>query len=247
MSARDRNVIAVIGKAKAKSFSPQITADCADLLEKFWDFRFAFCLRFLLTTNYCFMNICVFCGSSVGARPAYAAAAQKLGRLMAARGIGLVFGGGCIGLMGTIADAVLAAGGEAIGVIPDGLMRREIGHRGVTKLHVVETMHQRKALMADLSDAFIALPGGYGTLEEFAEIVTWSQLGIQIKPCALLNIEGYWNGLLSFLDHAVEENFVRPENRDMIVVGSTPEEILNKIQAWRPPEHVEKWLDRAKR
>ena len=166
---------------------------------------------------------------------------------MAARGIGLVFGGGCIGLMGTIADAVLAAGGEATGVIPDGLMRREIGHRGVTKLHVVETMHQRKALMADLSDAFIALPGGYGTLEEFAEIVTWSQLGIQIKPCALLNIEGYWDGLLSFLDHAVEEDFVRPENRDMIVLGNTPEEILDKIQEWKPPAHVEKWLDRAKR
>src|SRR5215472_8588938 len=193
------------------------------------------------------MRICVFCGSSVGARPAYAAAAKELGELMARRGIGLVFGGGCIGLMGTIADAVLAGGGEAIGVIPAGLMQREIGHRGVTKLHVVETMHQRKALMADLSDAFIALPGGYGTLEEFAEILTWSQLGIQVKPCALLNIEGYWDGLLSFLDHAVGEDFVRPENRDMIVVGTGPEEILDKIQAWRPPAHVEKWLDRAKR
>ena len=166
---------------------------------------------------------------------------------MAGRGIGLVFGGGCIGLMGTIADAVLAGGGEVTGVIPDGLMRREIGHRGVTKLHVVDTMHQRKALMADLSDAFIALPGGYGTLEEFAEIVTWSQLGIQIKPCALLNIESYWDGLLAFLDHAVEENFVRQENRDMIVVGTTPEEILDKILSWKPPKHVEKWLDPGRR
>jgi len=193
------------------------------------------------------MNICVFCGSSVGARPGYAAAAKKLGELMARRGIGLVFGGGGIGLMGTIADAVLAGSGEVTGVIPDGLMRREIGHRGVTKLHVVDTMHQRKALMADLSDAFIALPGGYGTLEEFAEIVTWSQLGIQIKPCALLNIEGYWDGLLAFLDHAVEENFVRPENREMIVVGTTPEEVLLKIESWRPPEHLEKWLDRKRR
>ena len=150
-------------------------------------------------------------------------------------------------MMGTIADAVLNNGGEAIGVIPDGLMRREIGHRGVTKLHVVETMHQRKALMADLSDAFIAMPGGYGTLEEFAEIVTWSQLGIQIKPCALFNIEGYWDGLLNFVDHAVNENFVRHENRDLIVVGTTPEEILDKIQSWTPPAHVEKWLDKAKR
>lgn len=193
------------------------------------------------------MRFCVFCGSSVGARPSYTAAAKTLGELMARRGIGLVFGGGCIGLMGAIADSVLAHGGEAIGVIPDGLMRREIGHRGVTQLHVVESMHQRKALMADLSDAFIALPGGYGTLEEFAEIVTWSQLGIQQKPCALLNIEGYWDGLLAFLNHAVSEDFVRPENRDLILVASSPEEILEKISLWRPPAHVERWLDRAKR
>jgi len=193
------------------------------------------------------MRFCVFCGSSVGARPAYALAAKKLGELMARRGIGLVFGGGCVGLMGTIADAILANHGEALGVIPEGLMQREIGHRGVTRLHVVATMHERKALMADLSDAFIALPGGYGTLEEFAEILTWSQLGIQIKPCALLNTQGYWDGLLKFLDHAVTEDFVRPENRELIVVGATPEEVLDKITSWTPPAHVEKWLDRAKR
>ena len=193
------------------------------------------------------MRVCVFCGSSVGARPAYALAAKKLGELMARRGIGLVFGGGCVGLMGTIADAILANHGEAIGVIPEGLMQREIGHRGVTRLHVVATMHERKALMADLSDGFIALPGGYGTLEEFAEILTWSQLGIQIKPCALLNTQGYWDGLLKFLDHAVTEDFVRPENRELIVVGTTPEEVLDKITSWTPPAHVEKWLDRAKR
>lgn len=192
------------------------------------------------------MRICVFCGSSFGARPAYKAAAKELGELMAQRGIGLVFGGGCIGLMGTIADAVLAKGGEAVGVIPDGLMRREIGHRGVTKLHVVETMHQRKAMMADLADAFIALPGGYGTLEEFAEIVTWSQLGIQVKPCALLNIDGYWDGLLEFLDHAVNEDFVREENRALIVVGSTPRDLLDKVLRWTPPAHVEKWLDKSR-
>jgi uncharacterized protein (TIGR00730 family) len=193
------------------------------------------------------MNICVFCGSSCGAREAYAAGARRLGELMVERGIGLVFGGGCIGLMGIMADTVMAGGGKAIGVIPDGLMQREIGHNGVTKLHVVETMHQRKALMADLADAFIALPGGYGTLEEFSEIVTWSQLGIQIKPCALLNIEGYWDGLLNFIDHAVAEDFVRAENRGLILVGSTPEEVLDKITAWKPPMHLERWLDRAKR
>src|SRR5262244_2605982 len=168
------------------------------------------------------MKICVFCGSSVGARPAYAAAAKKLGELMAKRGIGLVFGGGCIGLMGTIADAVLNNGGEAVGVIPDGLMQREIGHRGVTRLHVVETMHQRKALMADLSDAFIAMPGGYGTLEEFCEAVTWSQLGIQQKPCGLLNVERYWSGLLAVLDHAVDEKFVRPVNAELVLVALRP-------------------------
>lgn len=192
------------------------------------------------------MRFCVFCGSSVGARPAYAAAAQELGELMARRGIGLVFGGGRIGLMGTIADAVLAHGGEAIGVIPGGLMRREIGHPGVTKLHVVNTMHQRKALMADLSDAFIALPGGYGTLEEFAEIVTWSQLGIQRKPCALLNVEGYWDGLLALVDHAVREDFVRPENRQLILVGRNPAEVLDQITSWKPPMHAEEWLDKAR-
>lgn len=189
----------------------------------------------------------MFCGSSCGARSEYAVGAKRLGELMAQRNIGLVFGGGCVGLMGVVADTVLANGGEATGVIPDGLMRREIGHRGVTRLHVVESMHQRKALMADLSDAFIALPGGYGTLEEFAEIVTWSQLGIQVKPCVLLNLEGYWDGLLNFIDHAVNEDFVRPENRGLILVGSTPEEVLDKISSWKPPAHIEKWLDRAKR
>jgi len=192
-------------------------------------------------------RICVFCGSSVGANPAYRQAAQRLGELMVERGIGLVFGGGCVGLMGVIADAVLAKGGEAIGVIPDSLVRREIGHRGVTKLHVVESMHQRKALMADLSDAFIALPGGYGTMEEFCEAVTWSQLGIQQKPCGLLNIERYWAGLLAVLDHAVDEQFVRPENAQLVLVASTPEGMLERLQEWTPPGHIERWLDPGKR
>jgi uncharacterized protein (TIGR00730 family) len=192
-------------------------------------------------------RICVFCGSSVGANPAYRQAAQRLGELMAERGIGLVFGGGCVGLMGVIADAVLAKGGEAIGVIPDSLVRREIGHRGVTKLHVVETMHQRKALMADLSDAFIALPGGYGTMEEFCEAVTWSQLGIQQKPCGLLNVERYWAGLLAVLDHAVDEQFVRPENAQLVIVASTPEGMLERLQEWTPLGNIESWLDPGKR
>jgi uncharacterized protein (TIGR00730 family) len=192
-------------------------------------------------------RICVFCGSSVGARPAYRDAAQRLGELLAERGIGVVFGGGGIGLMGAVADAALAKGGEVIGVIPESLVRREIGHRGVTKLHVVETMHQRKALMADLSDAFIALPGGYGTLEEFCEAITWSQLGIQRKPCGLLNIEGYWDGLLAFLDHAVDEQFVRPENSELVLVARRPELMLERLAEWTPPAHIEKWLGKEER
>lgn len=192
-------------------------------------------------------RICVFCGSAFGARPAYQQAAQQLGELLARRGVGLVYGGGCVGLMGTLADAAMKAGGEVTGVIPDSLLRREVGHRGVTRLHVVETMHQRKALMADLSDAFIALPGGYGTLEEFLEILTWSQLGIQQKPCGLLNIENYWDGLLAVLDHAVDEGFVRPENSQLLLVATTPEGMLERLQEWQPPAHIEKWIGVEKR
>lgn len=192
-------------------------------------------------------RICVFCGSSVGVRPAYRQAAQQLGELLAERGIGVVFGGGCIGLMGIVADAALSKGGEVIGVIPESLVRREVGHRGVTKLHVVETMHQRKALMADLSDAFIALPGGYGTLEEFCEAVTWSQLGIQQKPCGLLNIDKYWDGLLAVLDHAVDEGFVRPENSQLVLVAQTPGWMVERLLEWTPPDHIEKWLGCAER
>jgi uncharacterized protein (TIGR00730 family) len=192
-------------------------------------------------------RVCVFCGSSFGARPAYRAAAEELGRLLAEHGIGLVYGGGCVGLMGALADACMSAGGEVIGVIPESLLRREVGHRGVSKLHVVETMHERKALMADLADAFIALPGGYGTLEEFCEVVTWSQLGIQQKPCGLLNIEKYWDGLLAVLDHAVDEEFVRPENSELVLVASTPQGMLHRLSEWAGPEHIEKWIDKGKR
>jgi uncharacterized protein (TIGR00730 family) len=192
-------------------------------------------------------RICVFCGSSVGTRSAYKGAAEELGELLADRGLGLVYGGGCVGLMGVVADTVMRKGGEAIGVIPESLMQREVGHRGVTKLHVVQTMHERKALMADLADAFIALPGGYGTLEEFCEIVTWSQLGIQQKPCGLLNVEHYWDGLLAMLDHAVSEGFLLGENRELVLVANTAEEMLDKLALWTPPAHVEKWIDREKR
>jgi uncharacterized protein (TIGR00730 family) len=192
-------------------------------------------------------RICVFCGSSTGARPAYRAAAQRLGELLAERGIGLVYGGASVGLMGTVADGALARGGEVIGVIPESMMRREIGHQGLTRLHVVETMHERKALMADLSDAFIALPGGYGTLEEMCEAVTWSQLGIQSKPCGLLNVEQYWADLLRFLDHAVDENFVTPENAQLIMVARTPERMLERLSEWTPPSHIKKWLDKGER
>lgn len=173
--------------------------------------------------------------------------AELLGELLAERGIGVVFGGGCIGLMGALADAALRKDGEVIGVIPESLVRREIAHQGVTKLHVVETMHQRKALMADLSDAFIALPGGYGTLEELLEAITWSQLGIQQKPCGLLNVEKYWDGLLAALDHAVDEQFVRPENAQLVLVAQNPQSLLERLQEWTPPAHIEKWLDKTKR
>jgi uncharacterized protein (TIGR00730 family) len=192
-------------------------------------------------------RICVFCGSSFGARPAYKDAAERLGKVLAERGIGLVYGGGGIGLMGAVADAVLGGGGEVIGVIPDSLMRREVGHRGVTKLHVVQTMHERKALMADLADAFIALPGGYGTLEELLEIVTWSQLGIQQKPCGLLNVENYWDGLLKVLDHAVDEGFVRQENAQLVLVAQSPEWMLERLSEWEPPGHIEKWATNIQR
>jgi hypothetical protein len=163
-------------------------------------------------------SICVFCGSADGANPAYAQTAKELGQRIAAAGMGLVFGGATVGLMGVLADAALAGGAEVVGVMPDVLMDREIAHRGVTHFHVVKTMHERKALMYEHADAFIALPGGYGTLDEFIEIVTWAQLKIHQKPCILLNINGYYDGLLAFFDHAVTQGFLKPENRKLIQV-----------------------------
>ena len=162
------------------------------------------------------------------------------------RKIGLVYGGGRVGLMGMIADAVLTAGGEAIGVIPENLMALEVGHKNLTKLHVVRSMHERKALMADLSNAFIALPGGFGTLEEFCEVVTWTQLGLHAKPCGILNVLEFYTPLLRMFDHAVEERLLKPENRALVLARELPGDLLQALEDWRPT-HAEKWLDRETR
>lgn len=186
-------------------------------------------------------RLCVYCGSSAGARPVYAEAATAFGQLLAERGIGVVFGGGSVGMMGLVADAALAASGEAIGVIPHGLAAREVDHPGLTALHKVDTMHERKALMADLSDGFVALPGGLGTLEELMEVWTWAQLGIHRRPVGLLNIGGYFDGLLTFVNHAVTEGFVREGHRALLLVGDTPEALLDALNAYEPPD-VPRWL-----
>lgn len=191
-------------------------------------------------------RICVFCGSNVGARAVYRHAAQELGRQLVAHKIGLVYGGGNIGLMGVVADAVLEGGGEVQGVIPHALVAREVAHAKLTKLHVVGSMHERKQLMADLSDGFLALPGGFGTFEEFCEAVTWSQLGIHKKPCGLLNVEGYFDALIALFDHAVHERFLHPDNRALVLEARTPSEMLEKMAAWSPTP-VEKWIGREER
>jgi uncharacterized protein (TIGR00730 family) len=178
-------------------------------------------------------RICVFCGSSVGANSKHVAEAKSLGQQMGDGGWGLVYGGTSIGLMGATADAALAEGVEVIGVLPQSLQGREIAHRGLTKLHLVGSMHERKALMASLSDAFIALPGGYGTLDEFFETVTWAQLNIHFKPCVLINTDGYYDFLLRFLDHAVREEFVRPANLGLVHVARNSAEALQWIEQQR--------------
>jgi uncharacterized protein (TIGR00730 family) len=186
----------------------------------------------------------VFCGSSPGARPAYAEATAELGRLLVADGIGLVYGGGAVGLMGVLADSVLGAGGEAIGVIPQALVDREIGHHGLSELRVVGSMHERKALMADLSDAFVALPGGLGTLEELFEVYTWAQLGLHRKPCGLLDVEDYYAGVVHFLEHAVRERFVREEHRAMLMVEHDPRRLIDRLREFEPDAAQPKWIDR---
>jgi uncharacterized protein (TIGR00730 family) len=188
-----------------------------------------------------FSALCVFCGSNSGADPAYAESARRLGHLLADRGITVVYGGGRVGLMGALADAALAAGGSVVGVIPEALRRREVAHERLTELHVVQTMHERKQLMADRSDGFIAMPGGFGTFEEFCEVLTWSQLGMHAKPCGLLNVKGYFAGLLALFDHAVAEQLLQPRNRAMVIGESDPKALLDAMGQYRAPA-VEKWL-----
>jgi len=187
-------------------------------------------------------RITVFCGSATGSDARHAAAARELGHALADRGIGLVYGGGSIGLMGTIADAVLERGGEVIGVIPRTLWEREVGHRGLADLRIVETMHERKALMAELGDAFVALPGGLGTLEELFEAWTWSQLGLHRKPCAILDATGYYDDLVSFLDKSVDAGFIGATNRAMLIVARDPAALFERIAEYAPPT-VSRWID----
>jgi len=193
-----------------------------------------------------FRRICVFCGSNLGINRAYRQAAGAFGRSLADRGIELVYGGGNIGLMGVLADATLEAGGRVIGVIPESLMAREVGHQGLTELRIVNSMHERKAVMSDLSDAFVALPGGFGTLEEFCEVSTWMQLGIHSKPCGLLNIEGYYDALLALFDHAVSEGFLHEENRRLVLDDCDAEGLLAAMAKFRAPA-VSKWIGDSER
>jgi len=187
-------------------------------------------------------RICVFSGSSFGARPAYADAAAALGRELVARGIGLVYGGGSVGLMGVLADAVLGADGEVIGVIPRALATKEIAHQGLADLRVVPSMHERKALMTELADGFIALPGGYGTFDELFEAITWAQLGLHEKPIALLDVGGYFAPLLALLDRATEERFIRPEHRALVISDDDPARVLERMATFRPVGSVMKWI-----
>jgi uncharacterized protein (TIGR00730 family) len=190
-------------------------------------------------------RVCVFCGSSVGARPDYADAARALGAELAARAIGLVYGGSHLGLMGAVADACRSAGGEVIGVIPGSLVEAEVAHTGLDDLRIVSTMHERKALMADLSDGFVALPGGFGTLEEFCEVLTWSQLGLHSppKPCGLVDVAGFFGPLIALFDSAVDQGFLRPENRRLVLAAADPSSMLDALAVWQAPPPIRKWVD----
>ena len=189
-------------------------------------------------------SVCVFCGSRAGEDPAYTHAARALGATIAEAGIGLVYGGGHVGLMGVVADAALAAGGEVTGVMPKALVDREIAHTGLTELHVVGSMHERKAMMSDLSEGFVALPGGTGTLEEFFEVLTWAQLGEHAKPCGLLNVAGYYDPLLAVFDHMVARGFLATHHRAMVLVETAPEALLERFERYQPPKTA-KWIDRS--
>lgn len=191
-------------------------------------------------------RICVFCGSNTGVDPAYLEMAHKTGRVLAQRGLALVYGGGRVGLMGAIADALLEYGGEAIGVIPRAMVEKELAHQGLSDLRVVGSMHQRKALMADLADGFIAMPGGFGTYEEFCEVLTWTQLGYHAKPCGLLNVNGFYNPLLALFDQAVVKGFVRAEHRSVVLVEEDPDRLLNRFDGYFAPD-LPKWIQPGER
>jgi len=186
-------------------------------------------------------RVCVYCGSNQGARAAYAGAAENLGRLLAKNRLDLVYGGGCVGLMGILADAALKAGGHVIGVIPETLVIKEVVHEGLPDLRVVKTMHERKALMAELADGFIALPGGYGTYEEFCEVLAWSQLGWHQKPFGLLDVVGFYRSFLEFLDHATREGFIRSQHRELVMVEEDAEKLLRRLATFQPPSEG-KWI-----
>jgi uncharacterized protein (TIGR00730 family) len=192
-------------------------------------------------------RLCVFCGSSGGSRPIYAEATRGLGKALVAHGVGLVYGGGHVGLMGILADSVLDAGGSVIGVIPQALVDKELAQGGLTQLHVVTTMHQRKALMADLADGFAALPGAFGTADELFEILTWAQLGLHAKPIGLLNVAGYFDPLRAWLDHAVREGFLRSAHRRLLLEAEEPERLLDLLEQSRPVAETPKWIDERDR
>lgn len=191
-------------------------------------------------------KLCVFCGSSAGKRPVYRDTAEQLGRYLAGAGITLVFGGGRVGLMGVLSDSVLRSGGEVIGVMPRALAEKEIAHSSLTQLHIVETMHERKALMADLADAFVLLPGGFGSWEEFCEVVTWLQLGIHRKPCGILNVAGYYDSLLALTAHAVDQGFLGLTHKDMIIVQNSVEQLLSELNT-APLPSAAKWVSSRER
>ncbi len=190
-------------------------------------------------------SVCVFCGSRTGKSPAYAQAGRALGATLAQQKIRLVFGGGKVGVMGALADGALAAGGEVVGVMPHALAAREIVHTGLTRLHLVDTMHERKAMMEELCDGFIALPGGFGTFEELFEVITWSQLGIHRKPVGLLDVDGYFAPLRALVDHGVDCDFIPEAQRTQLLVATEPGELLQQMAAWTPPEPARKWIGRA--
>jgi len=188
-------------------------------------------------------QVCVFCGSKTGNRPAYAEAARNLATAIVRRGLGLVYGAGHIGLMGVLADAALQAGGEVIGVIPQALVDKELAHSGLTEMQIVDSMHERKARMADLSDAFVALPGAYGTADEFFEILTWAQLGLHAKPIGLLNVVGFFDPLLAWLDRAVDEGFLRERHRELILKSNDADSLLDMLLHAHPAPMSPKWID----